>query len=348
MDQGTEIFSQNVGKEVDTRVIRVVDRPTNADLCSASFPLPERNGVELHQGETIIFRIPDELSNRTLDSVRIDHKKDSKYTKSPKVNGWDQEGAYTKVTVFDKNTQKWILLAKKFAEPRAGGGFETEIIHDCIQIGNIKPAYLAVVGAGAGENGVVNFSELEINVFPESLETKKELIFSPGTSFVDINKGQYVPTYGGGLHPNMGVYRDSVPLNHPNISKLDFPVTTEGEGFHLDKTDRGSTGEIHLEVDSPLKLQRLEVAVGDTEDYGDKIYKVRASGPEKFRRGWAKLEAYITKRDHTIIPLMEDQNVPPRGVLKGAPKEIQELSPGDQIVIKSNGDASYLMGIRIQ
>jgi hypothetical protein len=348
MDPETDIFSQSVDKMVDTKVIRVMEKPSSSNLCGATFSLSERKGVELHQGETIIFRIPDRLHNRTLDAVKINHKKDSKYTKSIGSDGWDAEGAYTKVVVFDKNTRKWILLGKKFAEPRSGGGFETEIIHDCIKIGNIKPTYLAVIGAGIGTNGVTSFRELEINVFPESLQTKKELIFTPGTSFVDIDRKKYVPKYGGGLHPNMGIYNDSVPLNHPKLSEINFPVTTEGKGFRLDMNRKGGTGEMHLKIDHPIKLQRLELAIGDTEDYGEKVYKIRASGPETFRRGWAKLDAYITKGNKSVIQLMQNQNVPPRGILKGSPEEIQELEPGDEITIRSNNDASYLMGMRIQ
>jgi hypothetical protein len=105
---------------------------------------------------------------------------------------------------------------------------------------------------------------------------------------------------------------------------------------------------MHLKIDHPIKLQRLELAIGDTEDYGEKVYKIRASGPETFRRGWAKLDAYITKGNKSVIQLMQNQNVPPRGILKGSPEEIQELEPGDEITIRSNNDASYLMGMRIQ
>lgn len=332
----------------EAEILEVYENPTSENLCGAGFMIPEYNGKELKRGEAIIFKVPDDLRNQILDNVTIHHRKDPDRATASKES-WDEEGSYTRTMVWDLNTKNWITLGRdKFAEVRNPNFPETENIHDCLDYGKIKPGYFAVIGAGIGERGIVNFHGLEFNVFPENTKTLREVILTPGTKFADIENGEIHPSYGGGVRPNMGIYKNSAPLNHPNLSNIDFETTLSGENFYVENNAKGNTGRMHIMINEATQIQRIEIAAGDTEDWKGEIYKVRSEGPENFRRGWALLDVYAKKKDGTTINLLENMNVPPRGILKGSPKELLNLEDGDEIIIESKNDATYVMGFRIQ
>ena len=341
----------------EVNILRTYENPTSQNLCGASYMIPEPNGLELKRGDAVIFKVPEELLSdldesadsigNTLDNVTIHHRKDP--SRAPAEKGWDKEGSYTRTMVYDLNTRAWIILGRdKFAEVRNPGRYETENIPDCIDFGKIKPGYFAVIGTGIGKRGVVNFHGLEFSVFPENTKPLKEVIFTPGTEFVDLEKGIYHPSYGGGVWPDkMGIYEDSVPLNHPNISNIGFNVTLSGEDFYVENTGV-NTGRMHIRIKEDMLVKMVEVAAGDTEDWKGEVYKVRPDGPERFRRGWALLSVYAQKKDGSIITFLDDMNVPPRGILKGSPPEALNLEEGDEIIIESRNDATYVMGFKIQ
>ena len=328
------------------KILKRLDIPSEQSLNSAKYKSELLGGeIELKNGEAILVKVPPEIRSRVLDSMTLFHRKSEKYRSTQDVKGWDAEGAYTRILVFDADTHHWVSAGPdKYAEHRSAGNPEAEILHDLINTqGKINPEYILVVGAGKGENGIVSFSGLEVDVFPEQQNTKLEMIFSPGTKFVDIQKGVTEPSYGGGEHSNMGVYKGSVPLNNPDISRLEFPITTEANGLLLEKNGR-STGDLHIKIDRKMQFGRIELAIGDTEDWHGKVYK----RGETFRRGWAKLTILIERKNGETVNIARRINVPPRGILKGSPDSEISLDVGDQIIIRSEDDASYLMGLRLQ
>ncbi len=347
LSKKTPVFSDlSLEKIGNPNILMCLDGPIDETLNSAKFEIGGSAGeVELKKGDAVLINLPKGICPKILDSITIFHRKAEIYRQLLNKEGWDEEGAYTKILVYDGTTGKWIDWgSSKYAEHRPAGNPEAEILHDWVSShGEIKPERILIIGDGRGENGIVSFCGLEIECFPENSTTNLEMKFTPGTEFADIKNGVLTPSYGGGVHPRMGFYNKSVPLNHPNIGGLDFPVTTDGQGFFLEKKG-GVTGDMRIIVDKKIPLERIEVSVGDTEDLHGNVYKRN----EQFRRGWAKLTIFIERPGGEKIFLMKRANVPPRGVLKGSPRSKITLKSGDMVIIRSESDATYLMGLRLQ
>lgn len=321
--------------------------PVIETVCGASFKADRE--IELRSNQAILIKLPDHIKERILDVISIHHRKAEQYRGSVGKDGWDSEGAYTRVLVWDKESARWVgwkkgVSSDKFAENRPEEKPEVENLNDWLHYaGRINPEYLLIIGAGKGENGVVSFQGVDIETFASDTRSKMEMIFSPGTRFVKMEAGETLPSYGGGERPNMGIYPGSIPLNNPDTGQIRFKLTKNGSGFNLEQDRFGRTGSVHIPITAPISMERVELAVGDTQDLNGVVYK----RDETFRRGWAKMSAVLRREDGSIIRLMHRINVPPRGILKGSPEQKLQLQPGDEIIITSEDDAAYLMGVRL-
>lgn len=329
--------------EGSPRILRKTNLEATGMCESANHNFPGW-GLELRRGDCVTFTLPESQQGQILDTLNVLHRKDRKYNGSVRRNVTidgvfrkvsDTEGAYTKIFVFDENSKQWVLwpdpykrthdknYGAKYAEPRPPGAPEVECLYDWLRAGKIKPSHVVAMGWGQGHNAVTNFHGLEVGVLPENgLSTANQIIFTPGTRFVE--EGMDQPQYGG----RNGSYPNSVRLSSHSEVPRSMP-----ENCTLDHY-----GNLRIRVTEAMDLSRLEVSCGDTHPDGGTL-------------GWAKLsaEVVLNSQGGRKVNLMSRQNVPPNGVLKGSPMEKLNLQPGDEIVLRAEDDSHlYVMGVRFQ
>jgi hypothetical protein len=322
-----------------------------------------KEGMELKAGEQIVIVVP-EGANMNLEDVFLGHRKDHKHW-GPKnaAGGYDEHdphGAYTRVQVFDANTNSW----REWQDPLG----HWEVKHASRQhsveyeklgqwygmVGDIKPLAFRLIGRGEGERGITTEHNFEMFGHPEfgpNTETI-ESIYSPGTSFTDYSAGPQGPNrrprYGGGKkHYLKGPERKKGgPAGYPNAVALRGRVGVEPfqttDSLHNEKEEL-KDDRIWINLPAGVKLQSLEVSAGArwwTEPIPDDSLK--ATGGRKIT---AKI---INKNGDEVDKLMQRLNVGPAGVLIGSPTEGGYITkPGDRIVIEGEEHTSYVMGWRV-
>lgn len=176
--------------------------------------------------------------------------------------------------------------------------------------------------------------------FPEKEGVSyQEQIFTPGTSFVDFDKQQKEPNYGGG--PSFrGKYPNAIILGGWEINQENNLIDDDSnKPFYLDKQ-----GRMHIKLQPGKRFVNLELAVGDTHPDG-----VANKDGHIGTLGWAKIYVGLMMVDQEgTKQFMRNVNVPPAGVLAGGPEKTDKvIQDGDEVIIESQSDTSYLMGYRI-
>jgi hypothetical protein len=335
-----------------SRILERYGSPDALTMTGVVYSEREYYGREMRKGETVVYNLPPSIQKLSLDTLSILHRKDRRYAGSIQYNVIDAsgrmrdvsdtEGAYTRVMVFDGNSQEWVVwhdpykrtddihYGAKFAEKRPPGGPEVETLYDWAKQGDIRPLYVAVTAIGDGPRAVTNYHGLELQMFPEvGDEAKQEYIFSRGTRFVDRERGIFEPSYGGG---------GARGNDYPGSISLGVYGSIRSEGTETDEYYLRDDGSLVVNINGSYEFSRLEVAAGDTHSDG--------------KLGWAKLYAHLEWTDEYGSThkqqLFKNQNVPPHGVIKGSPTEKIQVKPGDKIIVRSGGDTSHIMGLRIQ
>lgn len=277
-----------------------------------------------------------------IRDIILQHRKDDKHQVDIGSNGHDPYGAYSRVEAHDTKKNQWIswvdpagYSTDKFAEPRSASDPENEVLHDWIAtVGNITPDTIRVTNVGRNpEHSISQIHGLEVIFHPEIEHVDfEERIYCQGTEFVHIEKEKLLPSYGGGEHIS-GKYIGAIPLGHARPTHYETS-NDPGSGAHHESS------RLTIDLTPGKKLVQVEIAVGDTE--------YRKDGQN--RLGWAKLWIGIKRKNSqdNIEWFMKSINVPPQGVLAGAPHlENANIKEGDTLVIESRADTSYCMGWRL-
>lgn len=331
----------------DPSVDEILENPAVRSYTTIEYEVGEREGRELKPGRSLLFHIPKEFTDRVVRDVILKHRKAEKYCVNIGPDGWDPHGAYSRVEMHDRLRDQWRgwqdpsgYSPVKFAEPRPAHDPENEVLHDWIAtVGEIKADAARVTNVGNHpEYSTVQVHGFEVVFFPELGNVRyDERIYCAGTEFIDIEEGKRLPTYGGGEH-TQGQYEQAVVLNQRRAPL--FPVRNNpGERAKLEEQ------RLVIELESGEKLAQIEVAVGDSEYLG---HPDSTSG-QRTRLGWAKLWVGIRKKGGDRIEwFIQNANIPPQGVISGAPLEGHAtIHPGDEIVVEARADTAYVMGWRI-
>ena len=333
--------------EQDSIVDHVYTEAEVRSLTSCAFQMTEHEGRELGPGRRLGFVVPKEFQGRIVRDVVLQHRKAEKFRESIGTDGYDTHGAYSRVEVHDGTDKKWKewkdpkgYSPDKFAEPRPVSDPENEVLHDWIAtVGKLSPDALRITNVGDGhELSTVQIHGIEIVFFPD-LEnaTFEESIYCEGTTFVDLESENPLPTYGGGSRTE-GKYIGALPLNMRGSARYELG-SDPGPGAALEN------GRLEIALQSGKELVQLEVAVGDTEH----LDHVSPKTGRRTRLGYSKIWAGIQKaQTGETTWFIQNANVPPQGVLAGGPfPSDAHIEEGDKLIIEAREDTSYLMGWRI-
>ena len=123
---------------------------------------------------------------------------------------------------------------------------------------------------------------------------------------------------------NYGSRHDSLVVNSRGSNKS-TPSLPSGWSF--------DGGELSIPAQVGQSLTSVEVAAGDAHSDGSP--------------GYGTLNVFIQKADGSRIQVINNENLPPEGVLIGAPVEDYILREGDRIVVGANRDEAFIMGLKI-
>lgn len=326
--------------KTDPAVDQVFMEPVRRSSVTAEYKVPEYEGMELKIGRRLVFLIPEELRSRVVRDVILHHRKGEKYRVGINSSGYDPHGAYSRVELHNPEKDAWVgwkdpmgYNPDKFAEPRPASDPEVENLHDWLAtVGPVRTDAVRVTNVGQNpEYSVTQIHGLEINFFPESRESiRTEKIYSPGTNFIDLEKNILLPSYGGGEH-SRGVYEGAVVLNMRR--KPGFSIT-ENPGPGVEKQN----SRLLIDAKPDSHLLQVEVAIGDSENIGDRV-----------RLGWAKLWIGVQRAEGGETEwFTRNTNIPPQGVLTGGPEENKSLLRSkDKIIVEVRADTAYVMGWRV-
>jgi len=146
-----------------------------------------------------------------------------------------------------------------------------------------------------------------------------------------------LPSYGGGSF-NEGKYLKAIPLNQTSPALYELSGDPGPEAVMKD-------GKLIIKLDSGKKLLQAEVSIGDTEH----LDHINPKTGRHTRLGYAKLYIGI-KRAKTgdVEWFVKNANIPPQGVIAGGPLlEKGGIEDGDELIVESRADTSYVMGWRL-
>ncbi len=346
MPQTNLASSTELAKSQEAAVDRIFDAPVQKSATTLEFNTEEPGGLELRPDHVLEFEVPENMKGRVVRDVVLQHRKAEEHRVGTEKH--DPSGAYSRVELHDTTTDQWVRWkdpagynSDKYAEWRSAGDPEYEVLHDWVAtVGTIKPDKIRVTNVGKDpEMSISQIHQLDIVFFPELDNVElQEQIYTPGTEFIDIEKGKTLPRYGGGERTR-GKYENAIRLNgygQPNGFEL---CNDPGQGVEV------SDGAVYIDLDPSKKLVQVEIAAGDTEN----LQGISDSSGKSMRLGWAKLWVGIQKADSGSVEwFISKANVPPQGVIAGGPElEHTMIQEGDKLVIESRDDATYIMGWRI-
>ncbi len=336
------IASARREESAGNKFVGILDEASSRTSSSVTFKFPERT---LKPGECLYFVIPSDLSERSVNFAIIGHRQDPDETKGTKPGEkWDDVPGTTSMQIYDpQETDSWRYWegpasgarGAKFAE--VGRSVEIENLYDWSHYGHAgdksgksssKP--LKPHGARMCSNGKdpVKVSQLIVKVDAPKADFEDERAFSEGTSFGLDGRDK---TLGGG-QAFEGLFPGAIALGYSSA----HPKAKLPEGWK----HRGSTLSIPLK--EGMILSAIELAAGDS--HSDKIPNSDGGWGTK---GWARLSVDVVRADGSRDSLMSSENVPPEGFLVATPESLdRKVQAGDRLVIRSDDDTTYLMGLK--
>lgn len=328
---------------------KVVLTGANPDARSSNSVTYKFGGQKLPPGGYIYLWVPPDLAERGASFVILGHRQNPATTTGPKPgNKWDETPGLTSVQVYDANrteVERWRHWAgdssgnfgAKFAEQ--GTRFELENLYQWTKIGHrgvqsgdfkndsLKGSAVRLTNVGTDE---VEVSEL---VYKANLSAGSDLpthIFTEGTKFGDVNSGEGYQVGGG--QANKGIFPGAIDLGRSGQYQGALPA-----GWVYKK------GKLVIPLPKGKVLTGIEVSAGDS--HSDKIINSDGGFGTK---GWARLNIELVRGGSVVDRLMSNENVPPEGILMGAPSRCGEIiQEGDSLVLHSASDTTYLGGLRL-
>ena len=333
--------------EKDPKVDAVIQNPEIRSDTSLAYTLPESEGRELKSDHRIAFVIPKEYWHRIVRDVVLQHRKAEQFRKDIGPDKHDPHGAYSEVQLHNDESDEWVgwndpkgYNPVKYAEHRSASNPESETLHDWVAtVGEVTADVLRVTNRGdKTPYSTSQIHGVEIVFFPE-LEgvNYQERIYTPGTTFIDLEKKRLLPKYGGGSHTE-GKYPGAIALNQRGQALYELG-SDPGPGSKVEN-DR-----LLLELDPSKNLVQVEVSIGDTEH----LSEISQKTGRHTRLGYAKLWVGIERAaDGNIEWFIQNTNIPPQGVIAGGPHlEQSTINQGDRLIIESRQDTAYIMGWRV-
>lgn len=333
--------------EKDAAIDFVFNNPEITSYIRVNYRFSGYEGKELKPGHRLLFIVPDEFRSRIIRDVILRHRKDLKHAVDIGPDRYDPHGAYSRVELHNDKTNAWISWrdpkgynSDKFAEPRSANNPEEEVLHDWIAtVGPIQADSIRVTNIGNHlEFSTSQIHGLEVVFYPEFKAVNfRETIYTLGTKFIDLEKGELLPSYGGGSF-NEGRYLGAIPLNQSTSALYELGKDPGPEA-------KMENGKLVIKLDPGKKLLQVEVAIGDTEN----LDHINPKTKRHARLGYAKLRMGIRRaKTQNIEWFVDNVNVPPQGVIAGGPHlEKQNIEPEDELILESQADTSYVMGWRL-
>lgn len=334
-------FVQNFSQPTSTTSTNVV-----WDIAATNY-----GGLELHPGDIFLFDVPLYYQKGIVRNVILVHRKDEKFDGSIeyKTDGtyYDSQGAYDSIQLVNmENGYKESWIAPKFAEPRSPSEPEEENLHDWVYyvgIFSTDLVYLQNVSPVSEPLAVANIHKVAIEFFPSGTIAFTQIdIYSTGTSFIDLSKGQLEPTYGGGPPAGLTYAEMEAEGIYPNAIEI---------GTYGIKTNVSSEvyvdyyGQMHIKIPAGKKLGGFEISIGDTKydkskPPQDQINKDGGYG----QLGWAKITATLSISQEECIT---SANVPPAGVLSGGPQSQNYIVNSNEEIVVYSSSYAWVMGYKI-
>lgn len=320
--------------------------PTSRTGSSVKYEIPGE--IKLSPNEAIYFSIPQDLSKRAVNFAVLGHRQDPGLDKNAE---YDNEPGLSSVQLHSTSLPEgeawryWTGSASgkngaKFAERRDSYNPELEGLYEWKLNGHAPvggfgsshdPLYTDLARIVSVGKDPVFISQLEVKVYPPKASEHQEAIFSKGTAFAEDGDESKIQFGGGQGHG--GLFPGALTLrNYKNDTSVTLP-----EGWYLDK------GDLVIPVRKGLVVTGVDISVGDSHPDG-----VRNKDGGTGTSGWSKLSMSMEKSDGSVDSYMNQENVPPQGVLYGAPSDCGYVTQsGDKIRIRAEKDNAYIMGIRI-
>ncbi len=330
------------------KVVDVFGQPSSRTSTSVTY----RMNRVVKPGESIYLMVPAELRERPVNFIVLAHRQDpSADTDSDKSDKWDDTPGLSSVQVhaFDQPAgQAWRYWGgsasgaqgAKFAEvsysPEIENLYEwTKLGHHGVDSGDFskEPLHVDALRVRSVGEDPVQISEVTLKVAPRPPDMVLEKVFTPGTVLGDPVTGAG-RKYGGGQG-----YGGK------------FPGALELSGY-----GSGGTGAAHLpagwkmvggrlEIDLPpgKLITHVDIAGGDSHPDG-----ITNSDGGTGTKGWSKLSIGLARASGTTDWFVSSENVPPEGVLGGAPTDGKYVTkPGDKVIVRASSDTTYVMAARV-
>ena len=310
----------------DYTVVSYDSEPSEVTPTSVSFT-PNR---ELQPGQCIYLRVPAHLRDRPILFANLGHQQQHDTGWENGEDFGDKNPGLTTVQLNETNSageSRWRYwngqssgnFGAKFAEKdrmEQEGLYEwykyghSDIRTDTRSTAPLNSDAIRLCSIGADPVTIGNFS---LKVHPGVAANYVEQNFSPSNAFGDS-------LTAAGRH--YGERSNSLMLNsYGSASEVTLP-----SGWTR------TSNEISIPATPGQTLRSMEVAIGDQQASGEP--------------GYARLNVHIVKASGERITVIANENVPPAGVLVGAPYQNYVMQPGDRIVVGATSEA-FLMGVRL-
>jgi hypothetical protein len=312
-------------KEKKYKVIAYNLQPTLVTPVSVSYDL---GYTKIKPGECVYLKVPEQLTSKAVLFINLGHQQQEDtgrdYSKPSDFN--DNNPGLTSVQLSQVKGDAgphWRYwngpssgdFGAKFAE---ADRMELEGLYEWYHYGHkdvetqtLSKDLLMVDGARLCSVGKdpVTLGSFAIKVAPEKAQQYEEVAFSKSHRMGDMITAQ---------GRSYGSRSDALFLDSGDKSKL--PA-----GWQL------SHGTLTIPAKKGMELKSFEATIGDSQADGSP--------------GGSSLNVRIHKADGTSISIIDDENIPPAGVLLGAPYQKYVLQDGDKIELEAWG--AHVMGLRL-
>lgn len=326
-DARVDLYAQNI--ESKYKVKKVDKNPYKTTATSVEY---RYSGEKLKPGECLYMKVPKHLQGKPVLFVNLGHTQayadNTGYDEQKK---WDDNPGLTTVQVNEENSlgeTKWRYwdgmssgdYGAKFAEP---GSMELEGLYEWYKNGHkdvktgtksYKPLYTDAIRLCSIGKDPVTIGSLILKVAPNAADHYDEYKISSSNNMGD-------PLTAKGR--SYGSRSDALELENWGGGS----TKTLKNGL---KTDGSS---IEVPVKPGKKLDSFEISIGDQKKNG--------------KSGWAKLNVRVLKKDGSSVWIIRNENVPPEGVLVGAPEVDYVMQEGDKLLVEPKDHNTFVMGLRV-